>query len=363
MNDLVIVGRYPFPGRKLEGMVQRISNIDTQIENYPRTYLDLYALKYIRSVQNSRVRLEIYTASFLHFWKIFTVLKKARFVYVHSIYFYALVLLPLIFIHRDVRIILDAHGVVPEEIEHSGNRLLTRIMSFVERAAFSRVTMVICVTRKMESFFRHKYPKSRADFLYLPIFTTQVCQPADQAQVDRLRVNLGIPKAAVVILYSGGLQQWQNVDKMLHAVKRLLDCKNCWFIFLTSECDLLNKQVESVLGVKSEKVLITYSDPQELRTFYELADFGFLLRDDHVLNTVANPTKLVEYLYFGIRPIILSENIGDFVELGYEYVHLDHFFSPIFKPEKSRVNRSIALQLLDDSNKSCVSKYISRPTP
>ena len=34
---------------------------------------------------------------------------------------------------------------------------------------------------------------------------------------------------------------------------------------------------------------------------------------------------MVEYLNYGIIPIVLSEKIGDFKELGYEYLNLNKF--------------------------------------
>ena len=45
-----------------------------------------------------------------------------------------------------------------------------------------------------------------------------------------------------------------------------------------------------------------------------------MLRDSSPVNYVACPTKIIEYLKYGIIPILKSTEIGDFVDLGMEYI-------------------------------------------
>lgn len=358
MSELVIVGRYPFPDRKLEGMVQRIADIDARLEDRPRTYLDLYALKHLRSSLTPLGLTTIYTASFLHLWMIAGILRRAKEVYVHSIYFYALILLPLLLAGRRARLVLDLHGTVPEEIRHTGNRWLAAMMSLVERMAFARIDLAICVTRQMEAFYRGKYPDSGTSYLYLPIFTAQVCQPANPVSVAALQSRLRIPNEAVVFLYSGGLQAWQNIDRTLDATKSLLDDPLNWFIFLTGETEALLHELTARFGDIPERVIVAHASPNELRSYYELASFGFILREDHILNRVANPTKLVEYLYFGMRPIVLSPHIGDFVQLGYEYLPIEEVANASRARQKSKLNRQISLTLLADAQSANLAKHL-----
>ena len=343
-------------------MVQRIANVDSMLEEYPRTYLDLYVFKHFRSnkLVNAGIKTDVYTASFLNFWTILKTLRGARVVYIHSIYFYLLVILPLIFTDKCVHLFLDIHGTVPEEERYAGRRLLSFVMGWVERAAFSRVAMVTCVTRAMERFYRQKYPKTSAHFLYLPIFTAKVCIPANLVGVDKLRSSLGIPIDASIYLYSGGLQNWQNIAMMLQASKFLMQSRNNWCIFLTNETEALAKQVKSNFGLIPERMVITHAKPNELAYYYELANFGFILRDNHILNRVANPTKLIEYLYFGIRPIVLSEDIGDFISLGYEFIRVNEIAEMPVRLEKSEINRNISLELLNDVKLANLSNLILR---
>jgi hypothetical protein len=357
-NSLVIVGRYPFPGRRLEGMLQRIEAVDRDVRDSSRTYLDLYAFKNIRAMTSRDANVDIYTGSFLNILSLIKILRQARKIYVHSIYFYALILLPIFLIGKNTQIILDLHGTVPEELRYEGRKWLARLMSIVEKFAFRRISMAVCVTRQMEAYYRNKYPNSSASFLYMPIFTSQVCQPADKVAVNRLRCELGIPSEALVFVYSGGLQAWQNIDLMLALVKNINKKPNNWFIFLTNQTDLMEIKISNKFHIIPENFIITHVEPTQLRNYYELAHFGFILRDEHILNRVANPTKLVEYMFFGIRPIVSYELIGDFFENGYEYVLADAL-DDIYKFQgKSDKNKTIIRSMLKNFNSAKISEHM-----
>ena len=64
--------------------------------------------------------------------------------------------------------------------------------------------------------------------------------------------------------------------------------------------------------------------------FFHFSRFAFsfahyLIQFDIVVNRVACPTKLVEYMFYGITPIVLSKEIDDYNELGYEYLDYKDF--------------------------------------
>lgn len=62
------------------------------------------------------------------------------------------------------------------------------------------------------------------------------------------------------------------------------------------------------------------TDKEGLAQTYLRSDLGFVLRDDVAVNRVSCPTKLSEYLWFGVVPVVKSPAIGDFERLGFEYV-------------------------------------------
>ena len=67
-------------------------------------------------------------------------------------------------------------------------------------------------------------------------------------------------------------------------------------------------------------MVVESKSPEDLYKAYETCDFGFVLRDSSPVNYVACPTKIIEYLRFGIIPVLKSEEIGDFIALGMQYI-------------------------------------------
>lgn len=94
----------------------------------------------------------------------------------------------------------------------------------------------------------------------------------------------------------------------------------------------------------------------ELKKEYEKAQYGFTLRDDIIVNEVACPTKLIDYVKYGIIPILKSDKIGDFVENGLEYVRIEDFINGRIPLEEKRVqmvqnNFSVMGKIYDDYKK------------
>ena len=61
--------------------------------------------------------------------------------------------------------------------------------------------------------------------------------------------------------------------------------------------------------------------PKDLDSYYKDADYGLILREDCLVNNVAFPTKLIDYISNGIIPIVDTKNIGDFNELGLQVIN------------------------------------------
>src|SRR5690606_6210947 len=90
--------------------------------------------------------------------------------------------------------------------------------------------------------------------------------------------------------------------------------------------------------------------PDELGDYYRQAHYGFILRDDITVNRVACPTKMVEYLFYGITPIVKSPSIGDFPERGYEYIEYSDF-SEDLPPVKSETNRRLVREVMAENDR------------
>src|SRR5690606_13514204 len=151
-------------------------------------------------------------------------------------------------------------------------------------------------------------------------------------------------EAVLRVVYSGNLQSWQNIDLMIQVMKSNLDDRIQYDI-LTGEPEELKRRLQAE-GIAMDRICVQTVAPSALGDYYRAAHYGFVLRDDMVVNRVACPTKLVEYLYYGIIPIVSCANIGDFETLGYEYLPYEAFSTRV-AARKSAINREVARELIE----------------
>ncbi|MGK6349754.1 glycosyltransferase [Parapedobacter sp. DT-150] len=334
---VLFLANFPEEATISEGMSQRMIAIDEQAQRHERTYLFVSHRLFwkMESVEIKPGVIQYRCNLFRHFFFIRSLLREADAIYIHSV-IHLLPLLPAwLIVRKHAHIILDAHGVVPEEHLLAGISWKSKAYDLSERILFNRVDVAVVVSKAMERHFREKYPRSPARYITHYILPIHVIQdgytPAEQ-QLDVIRV-----------VYSGNAQKWQNIELMISIIKKNLS-ERIQYDILTGDLKQMNAYLRNA-GLDNEKsISVAKVSPQELSAYYARAHYGFVLRDDIVINRVACPTKLVEYLYYGITPIVISPYIGDFMEMGYEYLKYDLFSSTV-EAKKSVKNHFIVEQL------------------
>lgn len=351
-RQIVIVAEYPTPENLRDGMIQRVAAIDSLFGNQPRTYLS------IRFKGNLRYRHETHGATsvhylnyFRHHLKIVTLARRATTLYIHSAYNY-LRLLPFVSL-RGRQVIFDAHGVVPEELrDYEGRHAYATLISCAERLLIEGSQIVVTVTRKMADHFAAKYRAFSAERCQVvPIF--DYARPASD--------EYAAEHSSLAILYSGGVQGWQNIPLMLSTLRRLAERHIPGMhvgLFVPQDARAHVEQQLADLAIHTENLRVTVESlPREelLRTYHRYA-LGFVLRKDDAVNRAACPTKLVEYLENGVVPIVLSPNIGDFVAYGYRYLTLDDLETFTFDPSELQAmrenNAAVIAQMRKDADRS-----------
>lgn len=333
---IVFIAPFPALSDEKDGMVQRIASIDALVGDRPRVYLDISFRRFWSKRTHRFGEATVFQLNgLLHFFSIVSWLKKASVVYIHSV-FNAAVAMPAYWVARPIT---DLHGVVPEELVFQGYRGRARLLEFVERVVLRRSAVVIHVTANMKQHFRMKYNRQSTADLIIPILPKLT-----DARGQRENM-LSAKRDPNAVIYAGGLQAWQNVSMMLEAAAAVPQLN---FEFLSGEALALKQLAEFNNIVKYTCKSVA---PSQVPSRYLCSTYGFILRDAMILNKVACPTKLVEYLYWGVIPIVLTPDIGDFNELGFEFVLLDDFKLGLFpdniEAERIRIgNRKIAEELI-----------------
>ena len=318
---IVICANIPNENNEKDGMIQRELAIDLLMKNQKRVYIDkvcdLKFLKYPKrwlksafNIQNNIVvhkqlknsKVKIYHSIPQIF--LYKLLKNAEYIYVHSLLKLEEIPKEYIAEFKD-KIILDIHGCVVEEFKYDNapEYLINKFEHLEEY--FKEIKYLVTVSENMFKFYKHKYPKIKTKFITLPIYTTSKIKPIKKNYNNKLN-----------IVYSGGVHKWQNVDLMIESISKIIDKYNV--TILTPAIDTFKDKLKQYN--LENKITIKTVSAKEIHKEYEKIHFGYVLRDDIIVNKVACPTKLVEYLSYGIIPIVLQPSIGDFNNLGYSYI-------------------------------------------
>lgn len=262
--------------------------------------------------------------------RIHQIARRVGVVYHHSITFAN----ELVTRDEQIRKAFDMHGAYPEELRMYGRNEQAEIDESQERLAMKHGQCVICVTQSMVRHLTKKYGQIPQKVILLPIFDAQ--------RLQKCQMQERTPAGDCVVVYAGGMQKWQNVEMMQDAIYRTKDSFR--YRFFTPQPRLFWKTWRHLR--RPPNVEVCAKTPDEVIEAYASCDYGFLLRDDVVINRVACPTKLVEYLAAGIIPILNAPNIGDFVQDGMSYISLNDFMSGKLLSDEERnscINRNMGV--------------------
>lgn len=230
----------------------------------------------------------------------------------------------------NVRTVWDVHGSVPEEYAMYGSDLGKKLGDEVESFIYHHIDVIVVVNEAMKRHLLKKHGNTNAVFVVLPIFNIDLHK-------HDLRQDDSAADRRPVIVYAGGVQKWQNIELMQQIMEKTAD-RYDYRVFVPTP-DEFNATWPTQ---KPDNVLVGSCSPDELANEYLSCDYGFVLRDDSVVNYVACPTKMIEYIRFGIVPILKSKQIGDFVELGMQYVDYQRCMNGQMPDEATR--REMACQ-------------------
>ncbi len=306
--------------KKLDGFYKRVQQVDEDVLNgYTKIYLDHTQLG------NRRFSIERYddehiTVTFnsfndIHIQCVKKIIEAIRRVYIHSVH----MLMPDIMNYHLLEVlfdennktILDLHGAVPEELKEFDTKSRSETAEFIEEIALDLADRIICMSDAMGTYYSSKYGIDTNKMITMTILPFKGISGSSEPKT---------PHDPLTVVYAGGIQKWQNIDLIKESVKK--NQKKYRFKIFTHDSEKLKNDWSDI---QNEDLLIGSRNNDEIYAEYEDCDFGYLLRDDTVVNRVALPTKMMEYLRYGIIPILKTDRIGNLKEYGLNYVSLQDF--------------------------------------
>jgi glycosyltransferase involved in cell wall biosynthesis len=174
-----------------------------------------------------------------------------------------------------------------------------------------KANRVICVSNYMKNYFSKKYHVNKDKIFVVYGAADDKDFFFDPQLRESSRKAHGLEDKTIYI-YSGKIDKHYTVpDRIFELFSIIKDIDpTAYFIVLTPNIDIA-EQYREQFGISKKDVLIKESGYKELNTYYNLSDFGLLLRPESLVNKVASPTKFSEYMLCGL-PCLISANVGDF---------------------------------------------------
>ncbi len=213
--------------------------------------------------------------------------------------------------HPNSRILFDNRGLPLEESEmrykdktiHVINRKKKRIALDYAK---SHCDMYNFVTNAMRKYVLKTYNYS-AQIPFTIIPTLFHPEPVDDEGWNKIAGDETYDPSQLVISYIGSTASWQSTSQLIDIIVKIANrYDNSRFIILTkgtiAELDNLPKKIRERITIKGV--------PHNLVKYYlKMSDFGIVIRDDNIVNQVAAPTKIAEYLTAGVG-MLYAGNIG-----------------------------------------------------
>ena len=350
-QNLIVFAHYPSQKEaNCSGMLARFLSIDSIFEDIPRYYIESTLSTFKQTIYTILRDLKHHNylnamTKYKNVKRMFYVKKStlekmcedANVIYVQTIYNMLNIPVEIIknFGHK---MFFDIHGCFVEESEYLGwsQRKISRQKEY-EKQIFKYVKNFVCVSQNMVDFYKDKFSSSKdANYMILPIFSLNKDAKCSKICDDK-KIN---------IIYPGGCDKWQNSELMVETIAKLQDNKEYHFAIYTKQIKEFSKLLDKY-SIKN--VNLEYKSQKELWSEYKKYHFGFLLRDDIIVNKVACPTKLIDYLQNGIIPIVLQPEIGDFNKFGYKYILLTDFIEgKIPNEEEQEKMRKVNFEIIQN---------------
>jgi hypothetical protein len=180
-------------------------------------------------------------------------------------------------------------------------------ISMLEKNAVINTEFRISVTNKLIHYWKQYYQYNGDDHVVIPC-TLSNSFVVDDVDIEKERKKMSYTENDLLFIYSGSTAGWQSFDLLKQFLEPLLKSSmNNKVLFLAKS----DENIEVLVSQFPQQVAHKWLSPDEVKKSVSAGDFGILIREESVTNSVASPTKFAEYLACGL-PVVISDNLGDY---------------------------------------------------
>lgn len=227
-----------------------------------------------------------------------------------------------------LRIVSELEGDAESELDYISRwgridpgldlRRVVRANRAAERRVLEGSDLVVTVSRGLKDLLveRHQLASSVIQrIVAIPTVSSRRRFRFDAGLRDVSRTAMGLTDRYIVVYLGNLAAAWQQPEAMVALFSRIKQLRRDAFFLVVSPA-LEHGHIAGHLaaaGFNEADARLVAVDYPDVPKMLCAADVGLLLRRDHVMNAVASPAKLSEYLLSGL-PVITSDVMGEHLE-------------------------------------------------
>jgi glycosyltransferase involved in cell wall biosynthesis len=209
-------------------------------------------------------------------------------------------------------LIADIRGELPEEVRITGKKLggiFYRQARTLERFVFERANYFFFVSSALKEYYSAMYGLKPNQSSVFPTMVNDDLFFRDVRLREEMRKKLNLENTYTYV-YVGGSDVWQNLDKILKRFAETRTSTRRTHLILIVKRPEPVRELLKQFGLTANDATLVSLPYHEVPDYLRAADAGIIIRDDHIINRVASPTKINEYLACGLKIIDRLDDIG-----------------------------------------------------
>ena len=240
---------------------------------------------------------------------------KVKYSFIHSRSDYTQFIVLISKYFHKLNSIWDCRGDSISELKFaiSKNSIFHKIYGYIYIVPFFRYIlfknkrksnhMIFVSDLLMDTILKNK--KSFYSFDIIPCLVNDKLFLFDNNLRQEMREKFKIKSNQKVFVYSGSMVGYQSFDLHIEFYKKILSDNNNFLFILTNHIQIARSYFHNF---DNERIIIKSVNFLQVNDYYNLADFGILIRSNNLLNRVASPTKFGEYCLTGLK-VIMNKNV------------------------------------------------------
>lgn len=179
----------------------------------------------------------------------------------------------------------------------------------LERRALTTANALACVSNNLATYMHNVVGARHIEVIPCCVDTEHLHFDPDARA--SMRQRLGVAPGHVLVSYVGGWSHWQRGKDIAHVMSRLARRSERFrFLLLSPQQANARADFEEYPELHG-RVTFDTVEHSKMSQYLSACDVGMLLRHDVLMNAVASPVKVGEYLSCGLF-VLLTSGVGDY---------------------------------------------------